>query len=60
MSGTSPLSCRTGRWKSSTRSTWIRAIPKVTRIVYDNNQITLYFIDGTTKTSTFPSPEFNL
>jgi predicted PurR-regulated permease PerM len=35
-------------------------LPKVYKIVYDNNQITLTFIDNTTKTSTFPSPEFNV
>jgi cell division protein FtsL len=35
-------------------------LPQIVKIVYDNYQITLTFIDGTTKTSTFPSPEFNL
>jgi hypothetical protein len=34
--------------------------PNVTRIVYDNNQITLYFIDGTSKTTTFAGTEFNV
>lgn len=34
--------------------------PQIVKIVYDNYQITLTFIDGTTKTSTFPSPEFNI
>lgn len=34
--------------------------PNVTRIVYDNNHITLYFIDGTTKTTEFTGYEFNL
>lgn len=33
--------------------------PNITRIVYDNYQITLYFIDGTSKTTQFTSPEFN-
>jgi cell division protein FtsL len=36
------------------------SFPKVYKIVYDNNEITLTFIDNTTKTSVFPSPEFNL
>jgi cell division protein FtsL len=34
--------------------------PNVTRIVYDNNQITLYFIDGTSKTTNFAGTEFNV
>ena len=34
--------------------------PNVTRIVYDNNHITLYFIDGTYKTTEFSGYEFNL
>lgn len=34
--------------------------PNVTRIVYDNNRITLYFIDGTTKTTEFSNYEFDL
>jgi hypothetical protein len=34
--------------------------PNVTRIVYDNNQITLYFIDGTSKTTAFAGTEFNV
>jgi hypothetical protein len=34
--------------------------PNVTRIVYDNNQITLYFIDGTSKTTAFVGTEFNV
>ncbi len=36
------------------------SFPQIVKIVYDNYQITLTFIDGTTKTSTFPSPEFNI
>jgi len=35
-------------------------LPRIATIVYDNNQITLTFVDNTTKTSTFPSPEFNI
>ena len=35
-------------------------LPKIATIVYDNNEITLTFVDNTTKTSTFPSPEFNI
>ena len=34
--------------------------PNVTRIVYDNNQITLYFIDGTSKTTTFTGVDINI
>jgi hypothetical protein len=34
--------------------------PNVTRIMYDNNQITLYFIDGTSKTTAFAGTEFNI
>ena len=36
------------------------SFPQIVKIVYDNYQITLTFMDGTTKTSTFPSPEFNI
>jgi cell division protein FtsL len=36
------------------------SFPQIVQIAYDNYQITLTFIDGTTKTSTFPSPEFNI
>ena len=35
-------------------------LPKIVQIAYDNNQITLTFIDNTTRTSTFPEPEFNI
>ena len=35
-------------------------LPKIATIVYDNNEITLTFVDNTTKTSTFPSPEFSI
>jgi ABC-type antimicrobial peptide transport system permease subunit len=34
--------------------------PNVTRITYNNTQITLYFIDGTSKTTNFASVEFNI
>jgi Tfp pilus assembly protein PilN len=34
------------------------SLPKIVQIEYDNYQINLTFIDGTTKTKTFPSPEF--
>ena len=33
-------------------------LPKIVQIAYDNNEITLTFIDNTTRTSTFPTPEF--
>jgi uncharacterized protein HemX len=36
------------------------SFPQIVKIDYDNYQITLTFIDGTTKTSTFPTPEFNI
>jgi predicted PurR-regulated permease PerM len=35
-------------------------LPKIVTIVYDNDQITLTFIDNTTKTSTFPTPDLTV
>ncbi len=34
--------------------------PNVTRIIYDSGHITLYFIDGTTKTTEFSGYEINI
>jgi predicted PurR-regulated permease PerM len=35
-------------------------LPKIVTIVYDNDQITLTFIDNTTRTSTFPTPDLTV
>lgn len=35
-------------------------LPKIIKIDYDQSQITLTFIDNTTLTSTFPTPEFTI
>ncbi len=35
-------------------------VPNLTQIVYNNSQITLYFADGTSKTTDFKGAEFNV